>query len=114
MRSITQIKSLGDVRTTISTHARAAPPRKGSTHLEVYLLDKERERLETELAVLAKRQRRIEGRLRESQEAMEKLVATAHEEPPGPHAPASAARTDPTAEGGGSDPRQWRRMTVDY
>jgi len=29
MRSVTQLKSLGDIRTTISTHARSTPRQRG-------------------------------------------------------------------------------------
>ena len=72
-------RTLADVRTSISTHGRAAPRRAGSAHLEAYLMDREKQRLETELAALAKRQRRIAGRLGEIQQAMEKVLANAHE-----------------------------------
>ncbi|MBI4289401.1 MAG: hypothetical protein HY671_13370 [Chloroflexi bacterium] len=75
MKSVTQMKSLGDMRTIISTHARSTPHETGSTYLEVYLLDKERQRLETEMSMLNKRQGRIQGRLDEISKAVEELVA---------------------------------------
>ena len=115
MKSVTQIKSLGDMRTTVSTHARSAPRQNGSTYLEIYLLDKERQRLETELAMVTKRQRRIEGRLAEIQGAIDKLVHKPQQEqssPSGP--PASAAVESPKPEGRPSHPRKWRGMTIEY
>ena len=42
--------------------------------MEVYLLDKEKQRLETELSMLVKRQKRIEGRLSEVGQAMQELL----------------------------------------
>lgn len=106
MISITQIKSLGDMRTTISTHARSAPRQQGSTYLEVYLLDKERQRLETELSMLAKRQRRVEARLGEISKAVERLKAQAPDSPPGAEAKAGAL-VPPV-------PGRWRSLTVGY
>lgn len=103
MRSITQIKSLGDMRTTISTHARSTPRQQGSTYLEVYLLDKERQRLETELAMLAKRQRRVEARLGEIRQAVERLKAQATDGPPG-----AKAKPSPLSPG------RWRSLAVGY
>ena len=114
MKSVTEIKSLGDVRTGISAHARSAPRRKGSTYLEVYLLDKERQRLETELAVLARRQRRIEGRLGEIWEVMGRAAAKAREESAGSRPPASAAGEIRTAEPSRADASRWKTMTAEY
>jgi hypothetical protein len=108
MISITQIKSLGDMRTTISTHARSAPRQQGSTYLEVYLLDKERQRLETELAMLAKRQRRVEARLGEIRPTIEKLRGE------GPNPGESSVPPGAAAAAHRRDPRQWRNMTIGY
>ncbi|MEW6034234.1 MAG: hypothetical protein AB1603_05215 [Chloroflexota bacterium] len=108
MKSVTQMKSLGDMRTTISTHARSTPRQKGSTFLEVYLLDKEKQRLETELGMLIKRQRRIEGRLREVRGAMDRLLVKGQQEGQAP------PDLSVTPGDKGHEPRQWKRMTVGY
>lgn len=115
VKSITLAKGLRDVRTGISTHSRSTPRVKGSTYLEVFSLDKEKLRLETELAQIAKRQRSIERRLGEVREAMGKLLAKAGAEgsPVAPHAAAPTGKgQEPGA--GGSGPRQWHTMPVEY
>ena len=52
MRGTTELRSLSDIRTTISQHGRAAPRQDGSTYLEIFLLDKEKQRLEIEASDL--------------------------------------------------------------
>lgn len=113
MRSVNDIKSLGDVKSAISSHARAMPRLKGSTYLDVFLLDKERQRLETELAMLDKRKRRIEQRVAEIQQAMEKMISRAQaasaagagESAGEPSAPATSRETGPGA---------WRTLSIEY
>ena len=114
MRSITQIKSLADAKTGISTHARSAPRREGATYLDVFLLDKERQRLETELAMLAKRQHRIEVRLGELQDAMSRQVGKAQASALATPRPTSAGAESRRPEAGIVDSEKWRRLTVDY
>jgi len=114
MKSITQTKSLGDMRTSISTHNRSSPRREGSTYLEVYLLDREKHRLETELSVLAKRRGRIEMRLSEIREGIAKLTSKEQEGSPTSRSP-TPTHSEITALGEcAPDSREWRRMTVDY
>lgn len=115
MRSATQLKSLGDVKTIISTHARSTPRLQGSTYLEVYLLNIEGRRLQTELSMLAKRQHRIETRLQEIQEATGTLLdhgQQEHNPEAGPTPPAPELER-PTLDNA-FPPHRWRRMTVEY
>lgn len=114
MRSVTQLKSLGDLRTTISTHARSTPRQKGSTYLEVYLLDKEKQRLETELAMLTKRQLRIQGRLKEIREAMEWLMNNRQEGAPAHSPPAEASDGGRISVGFAPETQQLKKMTIEY
>lgn len=115
MKRATQIRSLGDVRTSVSTHARSTPRRKESTYLEVYLLGKEKERLETELGVLTKRQSRIAARVAEIRDVMLRLIARAQEpEPSGHSLPIADASANHAVKGSGSDAQKWRRMPVEY
>ncbi|MBI2958592.1 MAG: hypothetical protein HYY32_07100 [Chloroflexi bacterium] len=111
MKSVTQMKSLGDMRTTISTHARSTPHEKGSTYLEVYLLDKEKQRLETEMAMLEKREKRIQTRLNDIKEAMGGLLAKMNEEGAAPDGVEGG-----TISGGArsSRPANWKKMSIRY
>jgi len=84
MKGVTHTRRLGDLRTSISSHTRSVPPQEGATHLEVYLLDKERHRLETERVMLVKRQRRIEGRLEEIREEVDNLLSKREQEESAP------------------------------
>lgn len=115
MKSVTEIKSLGDMRTNITTHARSAPRRKGATYLEVYLLDRERQRLETELTALARHQSRIEPRLQEVRASLENLVRKAQEEEsmrPGPAA--SSFEGKPTPKAPKARAQEWTTIPVEY
>lgn len=112
MRDSSQLKNLGDMRTTISTHVRSLPRREGEAYLEVYLLDKEKQRLEAEQAVLAKRQRHIERRAREISHAIEKIVGKAQE--PARDGPSPATEESQTRTDGGSQPGGWGRITLGY
>ena len=115
MKSATQIRSLGDVKTNISTHARSTPRRKGTAYLEVYLLERERQRLETELAVLSKRRGRIEPRLQEIRASVQNLVRKAQEEESGKSdPPASPPGEGAAARARGSKGRDWTKMPIEY
>ena len=115
MKSVTQLNSLGDMKTSISTHSRATPRQKGATYLGIYLLDKEKQRLETELAMLSKRQRRIEGRLAELQKTMEMQLSKAEQaDSLVSRAPASAVAENQTPGDNGVNPRKWKKMTIEY
>ena len=114
MKSVTETKSLGDIRTATSHHITAKPPLKGTDYLNLYLLNKEKQRLEQELALVQKRQGRIHGRLAEIRKSMEKMAEAAQEEQKVNQPSATAAAGEQAAsiqEHGG---RQWKRLAVDY
>jgi len=115
MRSVTQTKSLRDMRTTISTHARSVPRQKGSTYLEVYLLDKEKQRLQTELEMLGKRQARLQERVEEIGKAAAELVkrAAGAEELATSDPQAARPMADPSKDVNGR-PGRWRTVEVEY
>lgn len=115
MKSVTEIRSLADMRTNITTHSRSAPRRKGTAYLEVYLLDRERQRLETELAMLSKRRARVEPRLVGIQAEVQRLVRrTQGEETARLDQPAPSTTQLPPAEPRGVKGRGWIRMPVEY
>lgn len=115
MKGLTQMKSLADLKTPITTHTRSAPRREGTTYLEVFLLEKERQRLEMELAALATRQQRIAGRLEALREVIVERVSTAQQGaqaiflPPVSPPPANPAYAEP-----GSFSGQWRTIPIEY
>ncbi len=113
MRSVTQLKSLGDMRTIISTHTRSVPRHKGSNYLDILSLGMEKQRLEAELERLGKRQRRIQGRLSEIRAVMEELLSkVGNESPCG--LPTPVADEKPAIGGNGSDSEKWRKMIIEY
>lgn len=114
MRSVTELKSLGDLRTGISAHVRSAPRRKGTTFLEAYLLDTERQRLESELAALHRRQARLQARLGELRVGVEQLVGEVEGDQRRMATPLSMAAEDGEAESSEADPPKWRSMAIDY
>lgn len=115
MKSVTELKSLGDVRTNITTHARSAPRRKGTTYLEAYLLDREKQRLETELTALARRRSRIEPRLQAIRASVEALVRKAQAEESGKSGPPALPPGEPpTPKVRGSKGRDWATMPIEY
>ena len=116
MKSVTELKSLGDIRTATSHHIASKPPLKGSTHLDIYLLDKERQRLEKELSGLEVRGRRILERLGEIRKAMDMLKQKAEEAEQERLADGHPTATEvkQPAPASQSSHRQWKKMTLSY
>jgi len=115
MKRATELKTLGDIRTMISTHARSAPRHKGSTYLDILSLGMEKLRLETELAWHARRQRRLEQRLQEAQQTMgERLLEMQQELPAAARPPTPPAGQDHTPTEAQDNGRPWRSMTIGY
>lgn len=114
MKNVTEIKSLGDMRTATSHHITAKPPLKGTTYLDLYLLDKEKQRLEKELFQLAQRQRRINERLTEIAKSMDKLAEAAQEEQKIERPSATTATGKQAATIQQDKGRQWKTMALQY
>ena len=115
MKRATEMKTLGDIRTIISTHTRSVPRHKGSTYLDILSLGMEKLRLETELAWHARRQGRLEQRLQEAQETMGKRLLEMQQELPGaalpPTTPGGQDHTPTEVKPNGGT---WRSMTIEY
>lgn len=115
MKRVSELKTLGDIRTIISTHTRSVPRNKGSTYLDILSLGMEKLRLETELAWHARRQWRLEQRLREAQETMGKRLLEMQRELPEaaplPTPPNGQGRRLREMEAGGG---HWHSMTIEY
>ena len=115
MKDVTSAKGLSDLRTAITTRVHAKPPQKGTAHLDLYLLGKEKQRLEKELARLEQRQGRIQVHLAEIRQAMATLEQETEQE---------RSSEDPSTEIGIVEKhlapasqygqQRWKKMTVDY
>jgi len=77
MKSVTGLKGLGDLRTATSHHITAMPSLKGTAHLDLYMLDMEKQRLEKELSRAEMCRRRVNSRLEEIKKNMERLNESA-------------------------------------
>lgn len=114
MKNITEIKSLGDIRSATSHHITGMPSLKGTAYLDLYLLDREKQRLETELSRMELRKKRIETRLGEIRNNMEDLNKTALKE----HSLLNTTqnpvpgRRELSARQRGH--RQWSKLAVEY
>ena len=77
MKTVTDARGLSNLGTAISKRIRSRPPQEGTAHLELYLLDKERQRLRAELAYLEQRRQHFHRRLKEILEEMTRLTQEA-------------------------------------
>lgn len=73
MKSISQLQTVSDIRGMHSIGARSIPKAMRSSYLELYVLDRERARLEKEKFSLDKRGNSAQTRLASIAQRMEKL-----------------------------------------
>ena len=73
VRGATEISGLRDIRTMHSSKKRSIPRMQSSAYLDLYILRKEKDRLEKEVYILDKRKNGIRKRLDEIITEMEKL-----------------------------------------
>ena len=106
-------KGLNDLRTAITGRVHAKPPQKGTEHLSLYLLDKEAQRLERELAGMKQRERRIGAHLHELRQEMHRLEQEAQQEKARREA---LPREEVDGNRTGLDWRhcQWRKLAIGY
>lgn len=76
LRGATELSGLRDIRTMHSSKKRSVPRVQSSAYLDLYMLHKERDRLEKEIYILQKRKGGIQKRLDEINIEMEKLEKT--------------------------------------
>lgn len=103
-------KGLSDLRTATTARIHAKPPQKGAEYLNLYLLDKEGQRLEQELAGLEHRQSRILAHMAEIRQAMARVQEGALNE----HIPVSQAAPLGASIEKGNRRQQWKKISVDY
>ena len=116
MKDVTEAKGLCDLRTATSHHITSLPPLKGTAHLDLYLLDRERQRLEQELSRMEMRSRRIHSLLEEIRKKMERLNESAVQG----HGLLNGHSTERAAAGKQGVPAKrdghgkWKKMAVEY
>ncbi len=80
MRTIQQLPSLSDIKSVRSVGATSIPKVKRPSHLELYVLGREKDRLEKELAALNKRKNTVTRNLTSVNVQIEKLQQEAIEQ----------------------------------
>lgn len=84
MKSVSEISGLRSIKSMHSSGKRSIPRVQSSTYLDLYMLRKEKDRLEKEIYILDKRKKDILKKLDEVNKEMDKLqkveVASAVEE----------------------------------
>lgn len=106
MRGVPDLKGLRDSRTLHSTAKRSIPVRADSAYLDLYMLQKEKERLERERSLLDKRKEAIQKRLNEIGKQMEELQEIAQKE-----------EEQATSRGvirNGTIEKKWKAMPLSY
>ena len=107
MRGMTNVSGLRDIRSLRSTGKRSSSRVQSSAHLDLYILEKEKERLEKEAFLLEKRSRAILKRLGDIQRQTETLEK-------------SASRTEGRKgrDGRGGEPsgpgKKWKTFSLNY
>ncbi len=115
MKDVTSAKGLSELRTAITSRVHAKPARKGTAHLDLYLLSMEKQRLETELARLEQRRRHIHEHLAEINQAMSALEEEAKKERALDDAfTGSETRDKQPVLAAQNGERPWRKMPLDY
>lgn len=73
VKGVTELSGLREIRTLHSAKKRSIPRVQSSTYLDLYMLKKEKDRLEKEIYVLDKRKKSMQKRLDEIDAEMKKL-----------------------------------------
>jgi len=76
VRGATELSGLREIRTMHSSQKRSIPRAQSSVYLDMYMLRKEKERLEKKACILDKRKKAIQKRLDEINAEMDKLQKT--------------------------------------
>ena len=106
MKGVPDLKGLRDSRTLHSTAQRSIPVRANSAYLDLYMLQKEKERLERERFLLDKRKEAIQRRLDEIDKKMEEFQAIAQNE--------EERATSRSVGGQGALTKKWNTMRLSY
>ena len=105
-KSVTDIRSLRSIRSMHTTGQRTIPKSKSSAYLNLYMLRKEKERLEKEKEVSAKRIGGIDKRLADIQKETDELQKLTEQDKV---APRLVLGKGPVIED-----KKWKKMTLNY
>jgi len=110
VRGVTELSGLREIRTLHSAKKRSIPRVQSSTYLDLYMLGKEKDRLEKEMFILEKRKTSMQKRLDEIAVEMKKL-----EEAEG----IARSNTNPNSEERTYTPgnvvkKEWKKMVLNY
>lgn len=103
VRGVTELSGLREIRTLHSAKKRSIPRVQSSTYLDLYMLKKEKDRLEKEIYVLDKRKKGMQKRLDEIDVEMKKLEEAGHRR--------SQASPEGFKKPSGKD---WKTMAITY
>ena len=107
MRGMTDVSGLREIRSLRSTGKRSIPRVQSSANLALYMLEKEKERLVKEAALLEKRSRAILKRLGDIQRQTETLEKSASRTE-------GRAGEDERRRSRGSPGKKWKAFPLNY
>lgn len=107
MRGVTDLSELRDIRSLHTSGRRSIPRVQSSAYLDLYMLQKAKDRLEKEAALLIKRGQAIEKRLSEIQKQMDSLERSARMEP-------TIDSKEHSKGPNGSTKRKWKKFALKY
>lgn len=102
-KSVSDMRSLRSIRSMHTTRQRSIPKSKSSAYLNLYMLRKEKERLEKEKGVAEKRIQGIDKRIAEIQKNMDELQELTEQEK------VRQVSKEPVIE-----EKKWKRMSLNY
>lgn len=114
MKDVTDAKGLRHLKTATTRRIRTKPPQRGTAHLDMYLLSKEKQRLQQELAHLDDRRARILNHLAEIQGTIAKLQQEAQAEDVSVEISGDPASGDGRPATPKHSGRQWKKMPLEY
>ena len=116
MKGVTEAKGLRNLKTATTKRIHTKPPQRGTAHLDMYLLGKEKQRLEQERANLDERRARIQDRLAGIAEELARLRQVAQREEAGRASDGAQLETSgvPGQPSPGQAKRRWKTMSLEY
>lgn len=97
---------LSDIKTTQGAKVRAMPKRQGANYLDLYVLTKEKARLEEEKSVVDKRKEQLESNIKELEREIETLTKTLSQQDGQTVSPERVKKKAPQKE--------WKTMPLEY
>ena len=110
VRGVTELSGLREIRSMTSSKKRSIPRVQSSTYLDLYMLKKEKDRIEKEVYILDKRKNSMQKRLAEIDAEMKKLEKKEQKE-----TGEQAGERQMNAEAFRKNPaKDWKTMAIKY